>query len=217
MRKVNVVTFPHSGTHLLRDLLKAYFKEDLVVCDSGKHCDLFGFDCINPLTNYKTNHLVESDKEYIKECNNSDMSYILQYRNPIMSCISWHGWNPDVLTKEKSLEIITQNVLWWKKWVKRWVIPYLQRGIPSQNNRLNVMYEYLVKYPEKTLEVIIRYIDNGRMDIDLRDKVIEEFDISPKHQVTDYKYFEENRGAIIGLENMCLKEMSILKIPKVRW
>lgn len=108
MRKIQCVTFPRSGHHLLVNMLFKYFSKDvkypeilggethgkgkeiiragnIYYCEFYAHC-LTSF-CTDPKTNFQKNH--DADDLSLK---NPDYYYIIQFRNPMHAITSFYNF-----------------------------------------------------------------------------------------------------------------------------
>ena len=107
-RKIQCITFPRSGHHLLVNILLKYFSENIffpeisdtkvdkqcnkVVCGGDFHyCEYYHHcrtsPCADPRTNFQKNHDFDGR---VQNCRNN--YYVIQYRHPLECLISFFEW-----------------------------------------------------------------------------------------------------------------------------
>lgn len=113
-RKIQCVSFPRSGHHLLATCLQQYFCGDFHYCPNVLRKVHFK----NPETNYQKNHDFD-----LSLPNTRAWYYVIQYRHPIDSVISWYKWEVDNAVKaEKNTRwraFINRSLPFWNLYTRR--------------------------------------------------------------------------------------------------
>jgi len=206
LKKIQNVSFPRSGHALLRRCLQLYFGEKFVFCEFYSGCKTT--PCINPQTNYQKNHDFD-----LKLVNDPTLNYIIQYRHPMESLVSYYTQCLDDAVFEKDdrrqwAVFCADKLDVWKRFVSKWV---------TNNNNPNTLYvpfSDLIDNPETKLKEIIKYMDPLREpDTDRISEVVDEMNITPRSSIHDFKYYD--RQFFKETEKMVLKEMGRLGINPV--
>jgi len=183
LKKIQNVSFPRSGHALLRRCLQLYFKDKFYFCEFYGGCH--ESPCTNPQTNYQKNHDFGLRLE-----NNPSFNYIIQYRHPLESLVSLYKlyFNIGVIkedTKESWIKFCKTNILYWKKFIKKWVIEN------KNSHAIIIPFNDLLSNTEEILKQTIAYMDPGDEINEKRIKdVIKELNISRRTSIEDFKYYD---------------------------
>jgi len=228
MKKIRAITYPKSGQHLMFEVLLKYFSKNIeynsssrrlnggqmlqagkfVFCEKNIHCNQT--PCSEPATNFQVMH----------NCNkfwydHPEVNYLFLYRNPIYCILSLanHGVEDSYTAGWKEMDYLVQfskKIKEWKEWAYKWVIGNTCKNV------LNVLYEDIIKNPEKEFTKIIKYIEPDKeINIEHLKEVIKFMKIEPKHQLTNFKYYKEMEGFLKYLEKSVEPELKILNIPRI--
>lgn len=212
LKNIQCITFPRSGHYLLERALHKYFGNKFHYCEFYSHCR--HTPCTDPLTNFQKNHdfglklpITDSDK------------YIIQYRNPIASIISWyrmHVWylqNPETASKslvkkdckDEWLRFLNEQIEYWRGFVHKWVIDNLH---PSTHW---LKYEDLIGNPKKYLKAVVKYMMPGeKANVQMIAAIINELDIRSRSDINKFKYYDAH--FFEEIEKKVNREMEILKL-----
>ncbi|MBD3345351.1 MAG: hypothetical protein GF401_09850 [Chitinivibrionales bacterium] len=202
VKKIQCVTYPRSGHHLLADLLICYYAKDprtslsshdhFIAVNRFQYCEYFNHcktvPCTDHETTYQKNHDMHLDQPV-----NPDYNYIIQYRNPLESLVSFftvssveHSWIKDegVESWQKFSE---ENIVYWKQFAEKW----LSRKQPLK--ALYVNYGDLLANPSQKLQEVIDYLEPGApIDTVLIDAIVDSKRIHKRNHIADFKYFDSS-------------------------
>ena len=214
MIKIQYISFPGSGHHLLVNLLTRYYGRDLSLssgrylndtsklftagpfvyceCGVGGHCRQI--PCRDQRTTFQKYH----DKKLDLKMNPSH-SYIVQYRHPIHAIASLFMFSLRKHYKVEDSErgwdrFFKKKMRYWNGFCKKWI----------ENNKhpsvYFLRYEDLIENTQKKLVEILRFIDpDSEVDHDWLQRVIESAQISYRHPINQFKYYDARKFAKYGL------------------
>ena len=186
MQKIQNISFPRSGHHLLVRCLTQIYKDQLNYCEFYTHCRRT--PCSDPATNLQKNHDFK-----LRISKSADLRYVIQYRHPVEAISSWF----DLVLKEPSkLERLTvwdgrlswkwffaNKIAYWKRFVDKWVIG---KAAPNQ---LLVPYHALIRDPRHQLERIANFLDpNNPLPQSSLDWVLKIQNIEQKKTALSFRY-----------------------------
>lgn len=168
------VSYPRSGHHGLVDVLRAYFADAFVYCESydtpEKKLGLPG----GALTNFQKNHDFELSTPVLP-----DRQYLIQIRHPLQAIESW-----DELDRRAGYPAQPQeNKLgFWTAFVNKWVLAPIPR-------RLVVDYADLVERPTSTMVSVIQFlIHHQRVDMELLERSLARFPLVRRPPLKPTRY-----------------------------
>jgi hypothetical protein len=206
LKKIQNVSFPRSGHALLRRCLQLYFGNRLRYCQYYKTCKKV--PCKNPQTNYQKNHDFDLKLE-----NNPRYNFLIQYRHPLESIISfykfdlYHGFIKK--DSKKAWELACKNKIdYWKKFVKKWVINN------KNPNTLFIQYNKMIDHPEEKIKDAILYLAPGEnIDGKKVKEIVREMNIKKRVYIKDFKYYDES--FFRKMEDSVRKELDLLNLKRI--
>lgn len=153
MNRVINISFPRSGHHMMLEVLRRYFGDDL------KYCEYYTEFRKRPELCGETNFTKYHDHDLtwpvdFKYCD----KYLVTVRHPLYSIASWRIHHRDELGDVvENQERSKQKVKLWADWVNKWVLS----DIP---NRMIVQYESMVRDPCAAFFKIIPFLSEEKMD-----------------------------------------------------
>lgn len=225
-RKIQCVSFPRSGHHLLARCLKQYFSGDLHYCSNVFRKVHFK----DAKTNYQKNHDFD-----LCLPNTGHWYYVIQYRHPIESVISWYKWEVDNAvnaekntkwralinrrlpfwnlytrrdTQQRWLEFIKLRIPFWQKFVQKWVIQ-------NQNpNTCFVPYNELVADSCGVIRRVILFANPSRLvNHEAIREIVARNDIGIKHEALDFRYYDAK--LFRDIEESVLDELKALNLKRL--
>ncbi len=200
--KTNCVTFPRSGHTLLVNILLRYFAADasfpvidsedvcrhviragvLSYCEFYFHCKQT--PCIDESTNLQKNHDFSLKLKISPWAN-----YIVQYRFPLESIVSWYKFELDSGLIDDSAanwrRFAWAKIEFWRNFARKWLIDY------PFSNALPIDYHDLIYRVRQTAIEAIQFISaNTTINETLLKAVIDSLNIRPKNKMTDFKYYD---------------------------
>ena len=185
LEKIQNVSFPRSGHALLRRCLQLYFGSEFRFC--GYHGGCRKSPCINPQTNYQKIHDFNLKLEI-----NPKLTYLIQYRHPVESLISLYKMYVRIGvikedTKENWLHFCNKNIIYWKGFIKKWVI---------ENKNPNVVFvpfTELLNNSKDALRKAIKTMTPGtEIDETKVHNIIQTLNITDRGSIKDFKYYDFN-------------------------
>ena len=203
IRKIQCVSFPRSGHGLLVKCLGQYFGSDFHYCP-----DVFRkVHFKDPKTNYQKNHDFD-----LCLPNTPLWYYVIQYRHPIESVISWYKWEVDNAvkaekntrwrtlinrklplwnlytqrdTQQRWLEFVKLHIPFWQRFVRKWVIQ-------NQNpNTCFVPYSELVADSCRVIWEVILFVNPFKpVNHEAVRQIVARNDIGIKHKVPDFRHYD---------------------------
>lgn len=220
LKKTNAVSFPRSGHHLLVNCLTKYFSgnlsfenthgtestnqiihaNNLHYCDYYKHCRQV--PCSDEQVNFQKNHdfglfvaheqkQFKLNQEEFKKDNRKN--YIIQYRElPVDSAVSEYNrrienasfFKAKINDSPDFFSAFNSDFLeYWRRFINKWVLN-------PPKNAIVFSYEDLISDPFATLSRVITFLSDDEIDVAWLKQVISTMDISKKHSIQHFKYFD---------------------------
>jgi len=191
LKIIQGVSYPRSGHHLLCRCLLRYWNGHVDLSEK-KYKDIK-----QPLNFEIFPNLLKNHDFNLKLKIEENKKYLIQYRKPIESIVSWYLFNIDggkeymkirnVELKRESWEKFARiEINNWNRLMEKWVLI-------KRENILTIDYEQLVKNPFNTLSKIIFYfIPNHIIDFKLLNKVINDENIEYKNDITKFRYYNQD-------------------------
>ena len=225
-RKIQCVSFPRSGHHLLAGCLKQYFAAIFIIAPT-----FFGKAHFkDPKTNYQKNHDFD-----LSLPNTRAWYYVIQYRHPIDSLISWYKWEADTGvkaekntrwrafinyelpfwnlytrrdTQQRWLQFVKLHIAFWQKFVRKWIIR-------NQNpNTCFVPYSELVADSCRAIRKVVLFVNPlSPVNLEAISKIVARNDFGIKHQVLDFRYYDTK--LFRDIEESVLDELKALKLKRL--
>jgi hypothetical protein len=215
LRKVTVVSFPRSGHHLLIDCLCKYFSRDLslstseknpiVLADDFGYCEFYGhcrkIPCTNPRVICQKNHDFDLSLK-----NNALKYYIIQFRNPVDSIISWFEYE---LKRERKtirnrakinikdtydswLSFSKEKAVFWDKFFRKWVLDNKNKKV------LFIQYEDLIANPYYAIKEAVNFISpHQKADLGFIKKIVNVKKIGNYRVARKFKHYSKESVEII--------------------
>lgn len=198
MRKVQGVSIPRSGHHLMMEYLLRYFSRDLstslllndglakagslVYCESYFHCHQT--PCPYSATNFQKCHDFDSSIQY-----QPGQFYLVQTRNPLPAIIS----NYKLVVK---LKLRQESVFSWRRFfrksLKEWVRFQRKWVYPNHPNVFVLRYDELTAQPQVIFREIISFLDPQHIiDESWYQQVVDSIEVFSKDTVTTFKYYSD--------------------------
>ena len=184
--KIQCISFPRSGHHLLVRCLTQMYGEHFQYCDFYNHCRKT--PCRNAKTNFQKNHDFKLNLSFpeTQRC-------LIQYRHPIESISSWFElaltepnlWERVTLRdNQNSWETFFNNKLsYWKQFIEKWVLQ------PDAKRQMLVPYHLLVQNPVKQLTQIAEFIWPSVSVPEFKfDWVLKIQEIAPKRTALEFRH-----------------------------
>ena len=153
--KIQCISFPRSGHHLLVRCLTQMYGEQFQYCDFYNHCRKT--PCRDEKTNFQKNHDFK-----LRLSLPDSQRRLIQYRHPIESIISWfeldlqqpNVWQRLTLrdTQASWETFFNEKLEYWKRFVEKWVLQ------PDAKEQMLVPYHLLVQDPVEQLTQIADFI-----------------------------------------------------------
>ena len=204
MHKVQAVSVPRSGHHLLVNCLKDYFGDKLGYCGNVFRTDPFS----NSEITFQKNHDFSLDLPV-----EPGLKYLVQYRHPLESLISWYrwvvrngiqaemnyGWRPLINKKAPFWSLYTRRntqtrwhaflekrIPWWTKFISKWIIDIDHPSV------CHVDYAGFIRDPFNTLSQVLIFFEPVE-DLDKKRllEIIAKHDIRPKSNIKEFEYYDE--------------------------
>lgn len=204
MHKVQGISLPRSGHHLLVSCLKNYFEDELGYCSNLFRMDQFS----EPETTFQKNHDFHLDLPI-----DPNLRYLIQYRHPLESLVSWYKWEVDHgIRAEMNYGLrpfINRRVPIWNLYTRRNTLTrwntFLEARIPFWINFISkwiididhpsvcyVDYSDFIRDPFNTLSrVIVFFKPEDSVDKVRLLEIISKQDIRPKSNIKEFKYYDE--------------------------
>ena len=202
MRKVQGVSVPRSGHHLLQSYLTHYFSRDPHYLDDPKryvqdgyirvgkwsYCEYYAHcrqsPCRDPSTLFQKTHDFTLDVPY-----RADQWYLVQTRQPLPAIISHYrlaiarGLRKD--SRFQWWRFFHSQLAYWKQFQAKWVSP-------NYPNVLVLHYDDLVTDPNKAVRETLSFIaPDDTVDEDwLRQLVAARETYNRKSEVSQFKYYK---------------------------
>ncbi|NBC05166.1 MAG: hypothetical protein GVY20_15900 [Bacteroidetes bacterium] len=204
MLKVQGVSFPRSGHHLLAYCLEQYFGKEFGYCNDVFRIHQFQESWIT----YQKNHDFDLDLPI-----DHKMRYLIQYRHPLESLVSWYkwevdngitaemnyGWRPQVNkyvplwnlyahrnTQKRWMNFLNIRIPFWSKFGQKWII---SNHHPST---CWVNYSDLIRAPFITISGVISFFDpEAELDEEKLQKIITHLEIRPRNDITEFEFYNE--------------------------
>lgn len=203
--KTLCISFPRTAHQLLHRCLETYFREALVYCEFYSHCGQI--PCINPRNNFQKFHDLN-----LNLYNNLSYNFIIQYRHPIESIISWYkldlesgksSVNED--NKREWIQFFNNKIVFWQRFVKKWIIENTNPFTYYLN------YRNFISEPKTKLQEVIKFMcPTTKIDIDLVSLIVAQNDIRIRGSIKDFKYYDME--FFKEIEKKCAFELALLNL-----
>lgn len=203
MQKIQGVSFPRSGHHLLTHCLTQYFANEFGYCSDVFRDQQFQ----NPQITYQKNHDFDLNLPITP-----GMKYLVQYRHPLESLVSWYrwevnngiqaernyGWRPLMNnyvplwnlythrdTRKRWTIFLKKRLPFWSKFVEKWFLN------SNQSSLCYVNYSDLVQDSFTTISRVILFFDSETdLNTEKLHKIISENNIHPRNDIKNFKFFD---------------------------
>jgi len=204
MNRIQNISYPRSGHHLLVNLLHDHLG------DAFKYADPYGWHNEkgektksepkktledSPNCNYAKNH----DFDLKLEVNpNSDITHIIQIRKPLPAIVSYfqftvdEGAIPD--TKESWRAFAVEKAAYWQAFYEKWVL------VPPSTSML-LWYDELISEPVLSLSQVLDFCGIDINEEEVR-KTVAKHSITQKNSADSFKYYDYS--FFNRLQQMCL-------------
>jgi len=185
MHRVEVISYPRSGYHLVKNLVKKYFTKEFkpTTIYSDTSNDIYN----NSSITFQKNHDLQLSSE---TKNSSNIRYLVMVRYPLESIVSYYKLQADKSGIEKSQSgweyFALKEVDRWIKFHDKWVLGNIE-------NRHVLNYGDLIDNPYAEIEKVIRFLleDDREIDTDKISSIASSSDIGRKNNVCDVIYYNE--------------------------
>jgi len=232
-KKIQLVTFPRSGHHLVVNVLLKYFSGNInfPITDGKKtdtecteiiragginYCEFYNHCQKTPCTDQTVN-LQKNHDFNLSLANEENNRYIILIRNPLESLVSFFNFfldlpikqsiiNGNVILDKKGWEdFATKEILFWKDFSNKWIL---------NNRKVNFLfftYEEILRNPLTSFICMMKFI-NHTLDIDIEflQSIIKQMNIENKSILTNFIFYEES--FFKKLENSVKEEIKILNM-----
>lgn len=198
MNKIINISFPRSGHHLLVNILKKYFKDEIKYCEyyiSNEGCGCFGGPnpnnvlCIKEETNFQKQH--DFEKLFYRPRvflvpKDLDRKYLILYRkNKYKALLSWYEmFLDDPNSKiEHSEEGFREFMSWFSNFYNKWVNKWVRDK--EIKDKLTITYEDLTSDTVETIFEVIKFINGKPNRNKIKDSIIQ-------HTVRDKRKLEDS-------------------------
>jgi len=201
--KTICATFPRSGHDLLFQCLQRYFMDDFHYCEFYHHCGKV--PCADHSTNFQKNHDFD-----LTLFNNPAYNYVIQYRHPIESIISWYNLKlSNRQIREDTVTIwvyfLHQKIEFWKKFVKKWIIENKNPYVYYLN------YRDFVNNPQIKLKETVEFLDPSTpANMALISDIISKMHICLRSDIKKFRYY--NPVLFRQIESRLSYELNRLKL-----
>ena len=185
MKRVEVMSYPRSGSGLVRWLVHSCFKEDGFKFINVHIDKLKNMDTIHEVT-YQKNHDIN-----LRTKIRDDRDYVVLIRYPIESVVSYYLLKVKYFGREDTKEgwetFAKERMHYWKKFYEKWVLSDIG------DRRIIINYGDLIDNPFEELSRLVAYLDNNN--------VVRKEDIEKALQERDEYHQDPNRHQIIKRRN----------------
>lgn len=204
MHRVQGISLPRSGHHLLVHCLKDYFGDDLGYCSNLFRSDSFS----NSEITFQKNHDFNLDLPV-----EPTLKYLVQYRHPLESLVSWYrwevrngiqaemnyGWQPfinknvpfwNLYTRRNTQKrwhlFLEKRIPFWTKFIRKWIIDIDHASV------CHVDYSDFIRDPFNTLSRVLVFFEPEEDLDEMRLlEIIAKHDIRPKSNIKEFDYYDE--------------------------
>lgn len=214
MRPTQGVSFPRSGHAAVYHIVKRYFGDQFIYCDTNtnnaKHCGCGAVPCINPLRTYSKNHDFNVHTSSGVSIIPTE-HYFIQYRSPVRSIISYFylylNNHPDKNTRVDWEKYAHDQMKYWIRFIDKWVLNFPANADPP----LYCTYEALIANPEARVREILEFLSDGPLYEDAVARIIKRLPISPRSGLAEFKFYDP--GFFRALEAAASEQLVQLNLP----
>lgn len=190
MRKIQCISFPRSGHHLLVDLLATYLGNELVYADRYGAYDIHGRPvdpahphrpgpprgfAQEPLATLEKNH--DFNLDTVPTC-----PVLVQIRAPVPAIVSWFCIERDEGRSDTRTEwehFARTKADFYRRFKSRWI----------DTDAMILDYDTLVAAPLRALLDVLGYA-YAVIDIERAAAVVSSFDIRPRNSIENFKWYD---------------------------
>ncbi|MBW2046214.1 MAG: hypothetical protein JRI96_15265 [Deltaproteobacteria bacterium] len=227
MKKIQCITFPRSGHHLLVNCLARYFGEDLLFdsrsIESGKdrshfsagelvYCEYYHHcgqtPCADPKTNFQKNHDFGLKLE-----NNLSYNYIIQYRHPIESIVSYYKFQTEYShtienNKQNWMSFFKKSMVYWAGFTHKWIIKN------KNPQTYYLLYFDLVNNPGVKLKEVIGFIrPSKKVNVKRLSTVVDKTGLRTSCKIKEFRFYDPR--FFKEMERKVYKELELLSIKSI--
>lgn len=208
-RRVQGVSFPRSGHHMLTGFLARYFGSSFAYCEYYNDCRRR--PCVNP-----RNNLQKSHDQKLRLATDKDCDYLLQFRHPLYSICSnyrlhlkhkkskYQGCRVGQEPIDRWRKFAQRDIQRWKKFVRKWAIEN------SNARAMTVLYEDVMEDPVGEFARVVEFMCPSHEPDFAK---IAAFDAAPRKKLEDFPHFEPE--FFRAIEDEAREEIQSLGYPLV--
>ena len=209
--KIQCISFPRSGHHLLVRCLTQMYGEHFQYCDFYNHCRKT--PCLDQKTNFQKHHDFK-----LRFSPSESQRCLIQYRHPVESISSWfelalkqpNVWQKMTLRDDQTSweKFFDNKLIYWKLFIEKWVLK------ADAREQMLVPYHVLMQNPVEQLTQIADFIWPMVAVPEFKfEWVLKIQDISPKRTALEFRHCSPEW--IENLENELAEYLSQASIPRL--